>query len=272
MLKFTILTLLAIFLSKNLAYSQEKQPSPVPSVTPSASATVTANPPAFQFDHVEGSTLFFTSGKPIKTSLFEIKYLYLFSPTDETPYYWHLVIAQPCPNCTEERSIYLIRGDGNKTERFIYPGKIVDSKTKQILLDSRGFFGNCISAEDNPGYLVLQKETIEKKRRGRKVKVQETSAFQAIPFHDRIRENLSELRRSGHYQSRLSFALKKVKQKQCTEIEVRNRVSLNRPLDLTPKHSLTDEDDADDDTEEAPKTDDSSDTSGANPSDSSAKK
>ncbi len=185
--------------------------------------------PSLTLDRIDGSTLIFQAGKPLKTNLFELKFLGVLRDSGEAPF---LVISgRNCKDCSTETQVHLVRRDGELTQTFVHPGRVSDPKTGNVLLDSRAFFGKCLPGQAD-SYVVLQKELIEKKRRGARVRLTESSLFTAQPEAGRLSEKLTELRSVGHLTSRQREVLRQVKANRCFEIPGASRVATQKPFEV----------------------------------------
>ena len=215
-------------------------PTPTPTPTPAASQE---NPPEIEIDSIENGIvrLRIPSGmsapSSIKTDLHDLKYLGTLKPEEGLPYF--LFIGKPCENCAGDSAVYLLRPGQGKTTSFVYPGRILDSKTKNLLLESRAFFGRCLAGYGD-AYVVFQKERVDRRRS------LQTSVYIASVGKDRIIEKLIERRLPS-----INQALTFVKRKQCREIDGRYRVMVRRPLDL---RYLSKEKDAEEEAKEGSET------------------
>ncbi len=199
-------------------------------------------------DHVDGTTIYYkpiegAQGKPnrvpapLDTKLFDIKYLGpMVSTEGGLPFL--LMSARPCSDCNEEKQIYAVRVDGGRSTHFVYPGKILDPKTRAVLFDARSFFGKCLPHGEQ-GYIVFQRERLDRRRS------LQPSVFVASAGKDFLEEKLIE-----HHLPGLNTTLAQVKRKQCVEIVGRNRLMLRKKMSLVPRREeKQDEDDGDDDEE-----------------------
>jgi hypothetical protein len=168
----------------------------------------------------------------VETKLFDLKHLGTIEAADGSPPYL-LFSGRACQSCDQDRHVYAIRADGGRSTHFVYPGKILDPKSRAVVLESRAFFGKCLPG-GRDAYVVFQREKVDR-RRG-----MQTSVFVAEPARDHLSERLIERR-----QPNVKTALQQVKRKQCQEIEGRNRLMLAKPLDLKPRR-ITDEDEEED--------------------------
>ena len=192
------------------------------------------------FDRFEANTLFFknengAAPKPVKTQLAEVLYLgTLNPPKGGLPYF--LFSARSCQECLEDKAIYAIQptSEGKPTS-FVYPGKILDPKDKELLLEARAFYGKCLPHKGDV-YVVYQKEKVDRRHQ------MQPSVFVAEPTENSLEEKLIE----RHF-PKLPTTLQLVKKKSCVEISGRNRVMLSKPLNLTPRSLASDSEDDDTD-------------------------
>lgn len=208
-----------------------------------AHAATTLNP---TFDRLEGDTLHVTwGGRPhrIMTGLKDVSFLgFLTHPDASAPYL--IFTGAVCQNCGLDPAVYLIKpdGDGRLSEaslrtHFVHPGRILDSKTRALVFDSRAFFGRCLPGRANPHYVVFQREKVDRRS------ALQSSVFIAEAGPERLSEQLIERRPPG-----VHTALNQVRAKQCTEINGRNRIGLGKVTDLNKRSEKidpnADEDDA----------------------------
>jgi hypothetical protein len=197
---------------------------------------------AVEIERVENGTLHFKAGEgearpePLKTDLVDIQPLGAISTQGGPPSF--LVAADPCKTCGQDRSIYLIRPGFGRLSTFVYPGRIIDSKTKMVLVESRAFFGKCLASKKGDVYVAFQKERIPKKRR---TSLNE-SVFVAEIDNGKLEEKLIDRRGP-----RMDYTLKRVRAKECFEIDGRNRMT--KGLGKL-KHVDPNEEDEEDDEEE----------------------
>ncbi len=181
--------------------------------------------------HLKGAT-------PLKTRLTDLSVLGWLESDVAVPYL--ILTARECETCTQERHVYLIRVDGKQSTHFVHPGRVVDPKTGVTLIESRTFFGRCLT-----GYgevlVTFQKERVDRRRS------LQQSVHLAWPGKDYLQEKLLERKLPGVHQ-----ALHFVRNKQCREISGRNRLMLSKPLDLTPREVIDDESDDSPDEEATP--------------------
>jgi hypothetical protein len=221
------------------------------SVTVSVATCLAAEAPAAppQVDRIEGQTIYFkgdSAPKPLKTELYDLALVGTMKPpadatgSDAIPYF--LFSANPCTDCNTEKALYLIR-PLSKTQitAFVYPGKVTDPKTHQVVLESRAFVGQCLAgAEGSDQYVVFQKERVDHKH-GFKI---ETSVFEAVASPDYLREKLIE-----RNFPRLTRTLAFVKAKRCAEIPGHNRVMPLKPKGVDWHNLKQEEEDDEDDAE-----------------------
>lgn len=184
-----------------------------------------AEPPSLEIDRIEENVIHFKfsdnskAPSPLKTELYEINSLgILKNGKGGQPYF--VLAARPCKQCLQDQGIYLIKPTGGRIESFVYPGKIVDSKSGNVVLDSRAFFGKCLPKRDEV-YVVYQREVVERKRGSRT----QSSVFIAEPGTDYLDEKLIERRLPN-----INETLRYVKKKTCQEIDGRHRRMLSKPV------------------------------------------
>ena len=101
---------------------------------------------------VEGKELILSSGKRLKTSLFDLKYIGVLQTIDKAPFY--ILSGRSCSNCDENISIYIWSPDNGpmlsngKQPRYSYPGKEKDYATNELIFENRMFY-NCHSPYEN---------------------------------------------------------------------------------------------------------------------------
>jgi hypothetical protein len=121
---------------------------------------------------------------------------------------------------------------------YVFPGRILDARTGELVLESRAFLGKC-HPNYGEAYWVFQREKIDRKR-GLVSSVFVAEARESETSTSFLAEKLIEKRRAPRVKALAPF----IKQKKCIEITGIHRTQLRRPLDLRPRHSL-DEDDSD---------------------------
>jgi len=235
---------LFVFIGIWLFFSTSTQSAEPTSVAaPVQSATV-------DFDRLEDSTIYFKPAnggptpKAVKTGLSDLKYFGALRPAgasdaaNSPPYF--IFSGRPCKDCLQDIGIYAIRPFGGRPEAYVYPGKILEHKSRALVLESRSFYGKCLAHQNDAVYLVFQKERIDRKNG------LQASVLIAEPGADHMEERLIERRLP-----KLQDTLRLVKSKQCHEIEGRNRIMLSKPLDIRVRHSNdSDSGDEDEDTKE----------------------
>jgi hypothetical protein len=178
---------------------------------------------------VEGSVIRFKTPEgselpgALNTRLFDLKYLGTLPPAAGAKLPYVLVVGRPCDNCENQRGVYMMRVDGQKSSQFVFPGKILDPKTRALLYESRAFWGKCLP-QGEVGYIAYQKERVDR-RRGMPM-----SVFIAKPGAQFIEERLIERRLP-----RIQDALHHVKRKECFEIAGSNRTMMSKKIDIIPK-------------------------------------
>jgi hypothetical protein len=195
------------------------------------------------FDKVSGSSLSFKNEKDgkketLKTAFSDPKFVSILSdPESGTPYV--LYEGLTCEKCEPSNtSLYLERLDGKgKATKFSYPGKITDTKKGVLVYQGRLFYGHCLPSV-KAGVVIHQREVVD--RRGT-----QKSVVIAEPGPQYVYEVLLE-RRLPNEKTTLDL----VKRRVCTEISGRNRNVLRKPLDLTPRKGLDDDEEEDEETKE----------------------
>ncbi len=188
------------------------------------------------YDKADGSNLYFkddAGGKSVtlKTGVPDVKFIAIqMSHNGQIPY--ALFSGRACNKCTENQvGLFMMRIDGKgKSFQFVYPGKITDSKKGQIVFNGRSFYGNCMPGMKQ-GLVTHQAEIIDRRRGLQK------SVLVIEPGDYKVEERLIEKRLPS-----INTTLSLVKNKVCTEIAGLNRLVLKRPLDLTPREGLNDDD------------------------------
>ncbi|MCM2323194.1 MAG: hypothetical protein NDJ90_08010 [Oligoflexia bacterium] len=219
---------------------------PIATAVTNAAVAPVAQPPApraLEFDRAEDRAIYFTvpTGIPaeprVSVDLFDIQHLGMLRPTAGLPYF--LFAAKPCRDCLQDSALYLIRPD-NKTrlQTFVYPGRILDSKTRALVLESRAFYGRCLSEKSSDVFVVFQKERIDRRRN------LQPSVFVAVPGPTGLDEKLYE----RNFPS-LKRTLALVKAKQCREINGRYRVMLRKAIDVRSGNLKDEREDEDEDDE-----------------------
>lgn len=161
--------------------------------------------------------------RSVRVPLFDLDYLGTLNAGEKSSPWW-VVKAKPCSNCSSEPFVWLIpsaaanSGNSIRPFRFVSPGRVLDPKTRNVLLDSRSFYGNCLREPSDDVYVVFQREKLDRKSRLWK------SVYIAEPAGTGIREKLIERRLPP-----LEVTLQKVRQKKCFEISTRNRM-MNRDI------------------------------------------
>lgn len=198
----------------SVAQAAEATPSPAP-----------APPKEIDIERIENNVVYLSvpSGisapSSIKTDLSDIKHLGTLR-ADDGGFPYFLVSAKPCTDCAQESAIYLLRPGQGRVTSFVFPGRLLDSKTRAMLLESRAFFGRCLPGMGD-AYVVFQKERVDRR------KSLQASVYVASVAKDRIDERLIERGLPS-----INHALNNVKHKKCKEVEGRYRVVNRKPLEL----------------------------------------
>ncbi len=188
----------------------------------------------YVYEKTSGSSLVFKnekSGKSesLKTDVPSPLYIsVLTDPESGTPY--ALYEGKSCANCDPANtSVFLQRLDGKgKVTSFVYPGRITDPKKGALVFEGRLFYGNCLP-NVKQGVVSHQREIVDRRGMQRSVVIAEPGPQYAY-------EVLME-RRLPNVKTTLAL----VKKKSCFEIPGKSRTVLRKPLDLTPRKGLDDE-------------------------------
>jgi hypothetical protein len=111
----------------------------------------TTRKPEWQFEKVDGSTIFFKNGQKVKTTLFDLRYIGQLATKHKAPYL--ILSGRSCTACDENISIYIYSPSdgemksGGKQPRYSYPGKEMDYMTKELIFESKMYYGNCLNPE-----------------------------------------------------------------------------------------------------------------------------
>jgi hypothetical protein len=161
----------------------------------------------------------------------------LTDPESGTPYV--LYEARTCPKCeASNTSLYLHRLDGRgKATKFSYPGKITDTKKGALVYNGQFFYGHCLPSV-KAGVVIHQSEAVDRRGTQRSVVIAE-------PGPQYVYEVLLERRLPS-----VKTTQDLVKRKVCTQIAGRDRAVLRKPLDLTPKKGLDDNEEEDEEVKE----------------------
>lgn len=198
-------------------------------------------PKDVEFDRIDGSVVHLkapegaSAPKPVDTKLFDLKHLGRINAIDGSAPYL-VFSARPCQGCEQDQHVYLIRMDGQRSTHFVYPGKILDPKSRATVLQSWAYFGKCLS-DTREAYVEFRDERVDR-RRGL-----QSSVFIAEPAKDHLEEQMKEGRRRPKRQTVENRS--KRKGSSCIRIEGRNRMMSAKALDLRPRHDI-----GDDETEE----------------------
>ena len=187
------------------------------------SRTLPSDKKNVEFDRLEEDSIYFSSSDrkasrtPLKTGLYELNYLGKLDPerSEVEPYF--LFSGKTCRDCTEDRMIFAIRASGGKPNAFVYPGKILEDKNRNLVFRSNAFFGKCLKNNSEDVFVIFQDEKVGKKNR------KASSVLVVTPDKDYLKESLIEKNTPS-----LQNTLRLVKSKKCKEIEGRNRIMANK--------------------------------------------
>lgn len=102
---------------------------------------------------VEGSRLYFTNGEWIGVGLAEMKYIGQMATINKAPYF--ILSGKICQECGENTGIFIwspsdgpFKVDVDSTQkRYMYPGVLNNYETKELISESKLFYGSCIGTE-----------------------------------------------------------------------------------------------------------------------------
>lgn len=223
----TVLAALFLVLGGGISSARAAPPaaSPAESAPPAAAVSPIRS--------IDGGTVNFTGyNKPVKTELRDLLYVGMLKPEEGEPYF--LFSGRNCKGCSSFAFLHVLRPSGAKVDSFVYPGKIFLPKNRELVLDSRAFFGRCVVGLGD-AYVVYQREKV-----GKKHPKLVTSVYVAEAGPRLLREKLFE--KGG---PKLQATLKLVKARSCHEVDGKNRVADVQPLDGKVKGADPSEEDED---------------------------
>jgi hypothetical protein len=208
-------------------------------------------------DRVDGNTLYFKSTtqgdapKPLVLDMLsDIQAIGTLRPAaGGSPY--HLIRARPCKDCKQDPAIFIVQPGNPKMARFVEPGRILDNKTRAIVMEARAFYGHCVSSRAGDVFVMFQKEKVDRRRQPQQsVLVVEptTETIEGGKLYDHLHETLLErglpsITRTLHF----------VKSKVCKEIDGRHRVMSSRPVEVNLKRQKAEDNEEGDDDAESPR-------------------
>lgn len=166
----------------------------------------------------------------------------LDSETGQPPY----VLVSGLSSESPERAVFVVKADGRlKPQRVTLPGRLLDPKNRELVFESRLFFGRCLGTQKYDAIVSYQRERLDRKR-GMQSSVYIAEASPTMLDERLIERSLPSIRQ----------ILLKVRTKQCREIEGRNRTFDARFFNLNYRRGSEDNDednDEDDDKDDAEK-------------------
>ena len=132
------------------------------------------------------------------------------NPSDgATPY---LLVSGTSPKMTE-RSLFIVDSSNkNPPQRITFPGKLLDPKTRELIHESRAFYGRCIPQQKHDAVILFQRDRHDRKHRLK------TSVFIAEASPGMLSERLVERRLPS-----IATVQKQIRSRKCTEISGKNR-------------------------------------------------
>jgi hypothetical protein len=210
----------------------------------------------YEIDHVDDNTVYFkksatttdtaaTVPPPLRLpGLYNIKPLGALRNSNGQPYF--LLSAKPCKDCNQDPGIYAIHSpetnEGSvhvSPTGYVFPGRIVDPRSRAMLSESRVFYGHCLRSRANDVLVIFQREKID--RHG----IQSSVLIAELPHKDGM-YHLEETLLERHL-PRLNDTLRETRSHTCHEIEGKNRLMASRLLDVRALHNRADLDSEDDD-------------------------
>jgi len=168
---------------------------------------------------IQGGSVRFSSPEgaaapsPLKLSSLGIKDPQLMGALDSEAKAAPYLLLSGLSADTQDRALFLIRADGSmKPQRITFPGKLLDPKTRDLVYESRVFFGRCLLKQKYDAIVVFQREHMDRKRGLQR------SVYIAEAAPTMLEERLLE---RGLPSERM--VQMKVRGKQCAEITGRNR-------------------------------------------------
>jgi hypothetical protein len=215
-----------------------------------ARAQTPAQDPA-EIDHIENNTVYLKgTPTPLRLpTLFDLKPIGALRAANGQPYF--LLSARPCQNCTQDPGIYAVRPptaaapDKAAPTGYVFPGRILDPRSRSLLSESRAFYGHCLRSRAGEILVIFQREKVD--RRG----MQSSVLIAELPSKEGT-SHLEETLLERHL-PRLNDTLKLVRSHACHEIEGRHRLMANHLIDVRSLHdrdpdsSDNGDDDANDD-------------------------
>lgn len=178
-----------------------------------ARASIQSTATSLNIDHIDGSKVFFKSisdappPAPLETHLYDLVSLGKLQTHGETkalPYF--LFSGRTCQDCSTDKGIFALRPNGDRPASYTYPGRTIDPKTRQVVLESRAFFGRCLAGRGDV-LIYFQLERVDRRRS------LQPSVFVAEAKPDHLEDFLFERRTP-----QLKNTLRQVKAGVCKEI------------------------------------------------------
>lgn len=170
---------------------------------------------------------------PLHTGLFVEKSHGLLFPRPEGETHRSLpfivLTAKNCKNCTQSKSIFLVRADGKKKFEYTFPGSIKSQKSRRIIHDSRAFFGKCLSRNPNDVLVIFQKDRADRRR------YLQHSVFVAQATPQGLTEKLITPRRK---RPKIKYTLRQVRKQACVEIAGWDRFTQPQVIGSPPNTSI----------------------------------
>ncbi len=150
---------------------------------------------------------------PLKLSALGIKDSQLVGALDSGEKSPPYLILTGSNQTSAEKALFLVRADGLiKPQRVTYPGRLLDPKTRELVYESRVFYGRCLMNQKYDALIAYQREHMDRKRG------LQSSVYIAEAAPSMLDERLLERGLPS-----LKMIQMRIKSKQCIEISGRHR-------------------------------------------------
>lgn len=150
---------------------------------------------------------------PLKLSSLGIKDAQLLGALESSEKSPPYLVLSGANSTSAEKALFLVRADGLiKPQRVTYPGRLLDPKSRELVYESRVFFGRCLINQKYDALITYQREHMDKKRG------LQSSVYIAEAAPSMLDERLLERGLPS-----LKMIQMRVKSKHCSEISGRHR-------------------------------------------------
>ena len=220
-----------------------------------ASATAATWPDKWGIKGIENGAVRFTvpdgvlAPTPLKLSTLGIKESQLVGALDSGEKSPPYLILTGSSQSSAEKALFLVRADGLiKPQRVTYPGRLLDPKTRELVYESRVFYGRCLMNQKYDALVAYQCEHMDRKR-GLQSSVYIAEAALAMLDERLLERSLPSLK----------MIQMRIKSKQCIEISGRHRPFDAQFFSLRSRRGTEVQDSDDDEDDEKEKGDKSKD-------------